>query len=534
MRRNRNEAITAALRADRTRGSSPISIKGVAQTLVKPTYLKLLSAERFLRKGVPLLTVAFIGTIIVSTIVQSVDYYRQAISDAHKTTFDVTERLGAMMAVDKTNPNFYKQLDAKIFWAAGNNLRKVNIILADKDGKVVAMEPLIPGAIGRSLASVIAEAKVAARAELSWFETFYNGNQEILETSFFFENVNLQSYIFETRFAALEKWRSNTALTVALSVTTSFVVLILGFAFTWQANRAREADVIYDIARSHIDSALTLGRCGLWNWNLSTGQLFWSDSMFEILGMKSDDNLLNSKEVRALIHPGDIELQDLYSSKSVDRIFRMRHATRGWIWLRLRYEFVKEQDGTEYLIGAAAELSNSSELNSLKSYSVDSDHLLLTQKPIISRHKISSRAEDLVQQHTNSDGAVELVGLANSLGLKVYEADFENGLLSSFSKKYEKENEVRCDIFLNDSLPIVMRRWVLAKELAHLLSGSDRDLATEDDINGFAMALVLPSEQFKFAWERIHDEEALGKWFQVPSEIVRARVNELNLRQTVQ
>jgi two-component system cell cycle sensor histidine kinase PleC len=38
-------------------------------------------------------------------------------------------------------------------------------------------------------------------------------------------------------------------LTVTLSATTGFVVLILGFAFHWQATRAREADVIYETVR---------------------------------------------------------------------------------------------------------------------------------------------------------------------------------------------------------------------------------------------------------------------------------------------
>ena len=38
-------------------------------------------------------------------------------------------------------------------------------------------------------------------------------------------------------------------LTVTLTATTGFVLLILGFAFHWQATRAREADLIYDTVR---------------------------------------------------------------------------------------------------------------------------------------------------------------------------------------------------------------------------------------------------------------------------------------------
>ena len=97
-------------------------------------------------------------------------------------------------------------------------------------------------------------------------------------------------------------------MTVTLSATTGFVVLILGFAFHWQATRAREADVIYETVRSRIDTALNRGRCGLWDWDLARGRVFWSHSMFAILGLKPRDALLSFGEgwreplVHGLLH----------------------------------------------------------------------------------------------------------------------------------------------------------------------------------------------------------------------------------------
>ena len=90
---------------------------------------------------------------------------------------------------------------------------------------------------------------------------------------------------------------------VTLSATTGFVVLILGFAFHWQATRAREADLIYDTVRSRIDTALNRGRCGLWDWDLARGRVFWSHSMFAILGLDREDDLLTFGEINALVHP---------------------------------------------------------------------------------------------------------------------------------------------------------------------------------------------------------------------------------------
>src|SRR5262249_55957112 len=151
-----------------------------------------------------------------------------------------------------------------------------------------------------------------------------------------------QLAIIQPRADALTGWRSDTTLTVTLSTTTGFVVLILGFAFHWQATRAREADHIYETVRTRIDTALNRGRCGLWDWDLARGRIFWSHSMFAILGLEPRDQLLSFGEVNALVHPDDLHLYRLANlladakASSVDHAFRMRHADGHWVWLRAR------------------------------------------------------------------------------------------------------------------------------------------------------------------------------------------------------
>src|SRR4029077_17023399 len=127
-----------------------------------------------------------------------------------------------------------------------------------------------------------------------------------------------------------------------------FVVLILGFAFHWQATRAREADVIYETGRSRIDTALHRRRRGLWDWDIARGRVFWSHSMFAILGLKPRDTLMSFGEVNALVHPEAFHLSALASPPAnptttlVDHAFRMRHANGNWVWLRARCELVRQ------------------------------------------------------------------------------------------------------------------------------------------------------------------------------------------------
>jgi two-component system cell cycle sensor histidine kinase PleC len=178
-----------------------------------------------------------------------------------------------------------------------------------------------------------------------------------------------QLAVVQPRASALSNWRSDTMLTITLSATTSFVLLILGFAFHWQAARAREADIIHDTVRSRIDTALNRGRCGLWDWDLSRGRIFWSHSMFAILGLPPQNALLTFGEVSKLVHPDDIALYQLAvqladaRESMVDHEFRMLHASGHWVWLRARCELARQTgEPGLHLIGIAVDISEQKNL----------------------------------------------------------------------------------------------------------------------------------------------------------------------------
>ena len=143
------------------------------------------------------------------------------------------------------------------------------------------------------------------------------------------------------------------------------MLLILGFAFHWQATRAREADLIYDTVRSRIDTALNRGRCGLWDWDLARGRIFWSHSMFAILGLEPRDELLTFGEVNAprpsRRHPALRARARSWPTprrSSIDHAFRMQHASGKWVWLRARCELVRQPgEAGPHLIGIAVDIT---------------------------------------------------------------------------------------------------------------------------------------------------------------------------------
>jgi two-component system cell cycle sensor histidine kinase PleC len=345
----------------------PDSIKGLAQAIAKPAYRRLLNAEPALRRAVPALIIAFLLTIGVGAVVQVLDHRKQAIAEAANDLEILAQILAERIerAGDKVETVFstLKAIDRIVPPRTTSAGRRV--LVANAEGLVIASAPAGTGMIGRSLADALGRAEVLTilGASAGVQELVQPNGNSVLVTVHGLKPHG-QVAILQPRSDALAVWRSDTALTITLTATTGFVLLILGFAFYWQAMRAREADLIYDTVRSRIDTALNRGRCGLWDWDLARGRIFWSHSMFDILGLEAQDDLLTFGDVSGLVHPSDIQLYQLAAqlaeakTSSIDRAFRMLHANGSWVWLRARCELVRQPgEPGLHLIGIAVDIS---------------------------------------------------------------------------------------------------------------------------------------------------------------------------------
>jgi two-component system cell cycle sensor histidine kinase PleC len=361
----RAEAASASTRPD--------SIKGLAQSIAKPAYRRLLTAEPALRRAVPTLIIAFLLTICIGAVVQVLDQRRQAISSATIDVDAVAEIVAARLERPLDKGDATQRIEdilrnAIPSWAT---LAGRRIFVANAEGKVVASTPTNAGATGRQLLDILGPSQPLTTfgAGAGVLELMLPNGIAALATVRALKPPYGMLAVLQPRTDALANWRSDMTLTVTLSATTGFVVLILGFAFHWQATRAREADVIYEAVRTRIDTALNRGRCGLWDWDLARGRIFWSHSMFAILGLEPKDDLLTFGAVTALVHPDDINLYEVAvqlgdaKAHSIDHAFRMRHANGSWIWLRARCELVKQEgEPGVHLIGIAVDISEQKNL----------------------------------------------------------------------------------------------------------------------------------------------------------------------------
>jgi len=120
------------------------SIKGLAQSIAKPAYRRLLTAEPALRRAVPALIIAFLLTICVGAIVQVLDHRRQAIGDIVKqiegSADFLVDGIERMERSKSEKSGFERRLQAELqrlmpAWARAPGRQ---VLVANGDGIIVA------------------------------------------------------------------------------------------------------------------------------------------------------------------------------------------------------------------------------------------------------------------------------------------------------------------------------------------------------------------------------------------------------------
>jgi len=278
---SRADAANACVQSD--------SIKGLAQSIAKPAYHRLLIAEPALRRAVPTLIIAFLITICLGAFVQVVDQTRQKRlvirHDISALADLLAERIDRLTSARQERLKNIESLPALLpdlipSWGTASG-RHVIVTSAGLDRRILARIPVDsdPSGNDRLLDAITTAQLLAAPPRDGNISdmTLPNGNAAMATSR---QIKSLPGFVTVIQERNEPIWGSDAALSVTLSATTGFVVLILGFAFHWQSTRAREGDLINDAVRGRIDTALNRGRCGLWDWDLSRGRIFWSQSMF--------------------------------------------------------------------------------------------------------------------------------------------------------------------------------------------------------------------------------------------------------------
>ncbi|MFD2237068.1 sensor histidine kinase [Aureimonas populi] len=333
--------------------------------------------EPALRRGVPLVTVIFLIVLAFARFVSLMEH-RTDIETAARDSLSIGASLlraeDAILAERVADgATRARTLLTSVLPEALRPAGSVALI-SDTDGVVVAVTPGHEHLIGREVAGLLSGAPplLVFGERAGVMEAEFAGQPALASAAVLASPLGAAILVQDQR-TLLAEWRRTASVNVTLFALTSIVLLTILLAYFRQATLTSAADSAFLEAHQRVETALSRGRCGLWDWDLARGRMYWSRSMYEILGMPPQEDILSFGEIAKLMHPDDgsfFEIARQIASgriSNIDRTFRMRRCDGQFIWLRARAEVVRSPENDIHLIGVAVDVSENHALARLTS-----------------------------------------------------------------------------------------------------------------------------------------------------------------------
>jgi two-component system, cell cycle sensor histidine kinase PleC len=341
------------------------TIGGLARAVAQPDYLKRVAAEPMIRRIVPFMMIVFLAAAWTGAIVQLANDRSEVIV---ATMVDI-ENISALSAIDlqielarapSERSDSLQNLLAAVGLNALENSRQ--FAMTDPAGSIIASTH--PAYLNRNITSILGvQDKLISQADRAGVKrlTLPDG-QDALASVRNLGTDKGQLIVIQPVVEALAPWRSRAISMAFLALASSIIIIALGVAFYQQSARASEADIICEEVRRRIDVVLSSGGSGLWDWNLPRGRIFWSDSLYALLGRKRQHDFLSFSDIQQWLHPEDdnpfVAANAALNAThiQVDHEFRVRHADGHWVWIRARGQLISEPDAP-HLVGIAVDIT---------------------------------------------------------------------------------------------------------------------------------------------------------------------------------
>ncbi|MEP9371039.1 ATP-binding protein [Mesorhizobium sp. KR1-2] len=343
------------------------TLAGNARIIAEPAYRRLLAAEPVLRRSIPSLIILFLlvigGARVLSLMAGHEEVERNAKTilglAAAGLANSVTIAAADGAAVSEASGNLLERTIQQ-----GNIGSRHVLAITDEAFKVLAVSPESTQWAGKRLDTIVTGGQplflFGDRAGV--MNVRVDGEDWYAALSLTKER-KVAAAALVSRDAVFAEWRKTVSLNVTLFVVTTGVLIIVLYAYFSQAARAQAADRLYFQAHQRIDMALVRGRCGLWDWDMVRGKMYWSRSMYEMLGYEPCDAMLSFGEVDDIIHEEDGDLFQLANRivsreiDHIDQVFRMRHADGHWVWMRARAQVIDPEAPEIQMIGIAVDVT---------------------------------------------------------------------------------------------------------------------------------------------------------------------------------
>ncbi|UVK53799.1 PAS domain-containing protein [Mesorhizobium sp. AR02] len=352
-------------------------LAGNTRLIAEPAYKRLLAAEPLLRRSIPALIIIFLLVIAALRVLSLMNERDDVERDAKAILTLAAGQLASSLATTSdTVPGAIQDL-LETTSRQGAMGRSHVLVITDSAFKITAVTPRSMPWQGHALDGLVEGGQplfmFGDRAGV--MEVNIGGQDWYAAVSVAKDRKGAAAALVPQE-AVFDTWRKTVSLNVTLFVLTAGVLIIILYAYFGQAARAQAADRIYLEAHQRIDMALVRGRCGLWDWDMVRGKMYWSRSMYDMLGYEPCETMLSFGEVDEIIHPEDGDLFELANRivareiDHIDQVFRMRHADGQWVWMRARAQVMDPEAPEIQLIGIAVDVTEQRHL-ALRSEAAD-------------------------------------------------------------------------------------------------------------------------------------------------------------------
>ena len=354
------------------RNNNSSTTSGHARIIANPAYQKLLNAEPWFRRLIPVFIVTFIALIGLARGAQIWENHKDTLIRAEENLTLIASLLEKDLASGPLEPPSH-QLSNKLIAALADHAPRGStkdgrvLLISNHLGKIIAQEPNV-GQQNIYLSDILEPTQplltFGERAGVMTVTMLETEGDAIVTTRHLGDSIGALT-VYQPKEAILKQWRADVSLNASIFIGTGLLLTVVLYAFFTQTARADEADRIYHNTYDRFDTALKHGRCGLWDWDIARGRAFWSPSMYEILGLPPRQALIGYGEIADIIHEDDIDMLEIAERvlkgelTNVDHTYRMRHSDGHWLWVRVQGEaVVTNTDEPPHLVGICIDVSD--------------------------------------------------------------------------------------------------------------------------------------------------------------------------------
>ncbi|AGA64515.1 Two-component sensor histidine kinase PleC [Liberibacter crescens BT-1] len=330
-------------------------------------------AQLLLKRLIPMLSVSFLILIAIANVIRITSHHIQREKSIHQEL--ILSATAASAAFSNTNINFdinsRTQAEAILESIIPQSQLPPEsfILLIQADGLIFGSSVSGISHVGKKIGQIMPELlffkKFGTRAGILESvldkEMYYVSLVRATQNGGFVLAANPQAPI-------IRLWREEATSCVTLFALTSSILFYILYNYYIQLYRARTTNDNFLESNIRVETALSRGGCGIWDFDFVNRQFYWSQSMYEILGIPYSNKALSFGEIARLFYPKDRTIYDIArsiargTSVQVDKIFRIRHSQGHYVWMRIRAQVMRTLSGHMHIIGIAMDVTEQQRL----------------------------------------------------------------------------------------------------------------------------------------------------------------------------